>query len=127
MTARTGRNLRIRRGTTPIAGARTDSITINNEPLDITDKDNAGWRTFLADAGVRSIDCEVEGVLEDSTLIAISVGTAANLLESYTIAITGLGTFTGNFYLNNLQLSGEMADVVTFTASIQSSGQVTFA
>lgn len=127
MTARSGRNVRIRRGVTAIAGARADSITINNEPIDITEKDSTGWRTFLADAGVRSIDCEVEGILEDSTLIAISVGTASALLESYTLVITGLGTFTGNFYLTNLAITGEMADAVTFTASIQSSGTVTFA
>lgn len=127
MTARAGRTLRIRRGVTPIAGARSDSITINNEPIDITEKDSTGWRTLLADAGVRSIDCEVEGILEDSTLLAIAVGTSSALLESYTIAITGLGTFTGNFYLSNFAITGEMADAVTFTASIQSSGTVTFA
>jgi TP901-1 family phage major tail protein len=126
MAAISGRKLRIKRGSTAIAGARSDSITINNEPIDITDKDDAGWRTMLADVGVRSIDCEVEGILTDSTFLALAVGTASALLEAYTIEVDGIGDFTGNFYLASFAVTGEQADATTFTASIQSSGTITF-
>lgn len=126
MPAFTGRKLRIKRGSTNIAGARTDSLTINNEPIDITDKDDAGWRTMLADVGVRSVDAEVEGVLDDATLIAIAVGSATAILQAYTIEIQGLGSFTGNWHLASFAITGEQADAVTFTASIQSSGTITW-
>lgn len=126
MAATAGRKLRIKKGGTAIAGARTDNLTINNEPIDITDKSDAGWSTMLADAGVRSIEADVEGILEDSTLIALSVGAVANLLAAWSIEIEGIGTFTGNFYLNSLELGGEQEDAVTFTANIQSSGVITF-
>lgn len=126
MAALSGRKVRIKRGSTAIAGARSDSFTINNEPIDIKDKDDAGWRTYLADVGVRSIDCEVEGVLDDSTFLALAVGTASALLEAYTIEFVGLGDFTGNFYLASFAVTGEQADAITFTASIQSSGTITF-
>jgi predicted secreted protein len=126
MAAISGRKLRVKRGSTAIAGARSDSITINNEPIDITDKDDAGWRTMLADVGVRSIDCEVEGILTDSTFLALAVGTASALLEAYTLEIDGIGDFTGNFYLASFAVTGEQADATTFTASIQSSGTITF-
>jgi predicted secreted protein len=126
MAAISGRKLRVKRGSTAIAGARSDSITINNEPIDITDKDDAGWRTMLADVGVRSIDCEVEGVLTDSTFLALAVGTASALLEAYTLEIDGIGDFTGNFFLASFAVTGEQADATTFTASIQSSGTITF-
>jgi predicted secreted protein len=126
MPAYTGRKLRIKRGSTNIAGARTDSLTINNEPIDITDKDDAGWRTMLADVGVRSVDAEVEGVLDDATLIAIAVGSATAILQAYTIEIQGLGSFTGNWHLASFAITGEQADAVTFTASIQSSGTITW-
>ena len=119
MPAIAGRKVRIKRGSTAVAGARADSFTINNEPIDITDKDDAGWRTMLADVGVRSIDAEVEGVLTDSTLIAVSVGAAASLLSAYTLEIDGIGDFSGNFYLASFAITGEQADAVTFTASIQ--------
>lgn len=126
MPAFTGRKLRIKRGSTNIAGARTDSLTINNEPIDITDKDDAGWRTMLADVGVRSVDAEVEGVLDDATLIAIAVGSATAILQAYTIEIQGLGSFTGNWHLASFAITGEQAGAVTFTASIQSSGTITW-
>lgn len=126
MAALSGRKLRIKRGSTPIAGARADSLTINNEPIDVTDKDDAGWRTYLADVGVRSIDCEVEGVLDDATFLALAVGTGSALLEAYTLDVIGLGEFTGNFYLASFALTGEQADAITFTASIQSSGTITW-
>jgi TP901-1 family phage major tail protein len=126
MAAISGRKLRIKRGSTAIAGARSDSITINNEPIDITDKDDAGWRTMLADVGVRSIDCEVEGILTDSTFLALAVGTASSLLEAYTLELDGIGDFTGDFYLASFAVTGEQADATTFTASLQSSGTITF-
>jgi predicted secreted protein len=127
MAAIAGRKVRIKRGSTAVAGARSDSITINNEPIDITGKDNTGWRTFLADVGARSIDCEVEGILTDSTFLALAVGTGSALLEAYTLEVLGIGSFSGNFYLTSFAVTGEMADATTFTASIQSSGTITFA
>jgi predicted secreted protein len=126
MAAISGRKVRIKRGSTAVAGARADSLTINNEPIDITEKDSNGWRTYLADVGVRSIDAEVEGILEDSTFLALAVGTASALLESYTLEVDTIGDFTGNFYLASFAVTGEQADATTFTASIQSSGTITF-
>lgn len=126
MPAIAGRKVRIKRGSTAVAGARADSFTINNEPIDITEKDDAGWRKYLADVGVRSIDAEVEGILEDTTFLALAVGTSSALLEAYTIELLGLGSFSGNFYLASFAVTGEQADATTFTASIQSSGTITF-
>lgn len=127
MVAASGRLVRIKRGATAIAGARTDNLTINNEPIDITDKDDSGWRTLLAEVGVRSVDCDVEGVLLDSTLIAIAVGTASSILAAHTIEISALGDFTGNFHLSNLAITGEQEGAMTFTASLVSSGAIAFA
>ena len=94
MAAISGRKVRIKRGATAVAGARADSFTINNEPIDITEKDDLGWRKYLADVGVRSIDAEVEGILEDSTFLALAVGTASALLEAYTLEVDGIGTLS---------------------------------
>jgi len=121
-----GRSVRISRNGSNIVGARTDSVTINNEPLDITDKDDAGWRTMLNDVGVRSVSCEVEGVLKDSVLLADGVGTASTaLLKECVVTITGIGTLTGDFFLNSIQIGAEQADVVTFTATLESGENMT--
>lgn len=120
-----GRSLRISRDGSTIAGARTDNFTINNEPIDITDKDNAGWRTLLADAGSRSVSADVEGVLKDATLIAEAVGSSTLLLKECVVTVTGIGTLTGDFMLNSLQLGAEQADAITFTATLESAEGMT--
>lgn len=120
-----GRSLRISRNGSTIAGARTDNFTINNEPIDITDKDNAGWRTLLADAGSRSVSADVEGVLKDTTLIAEAVGSSTLLLKECVVTVTGIGTLTGDFMLNSLQLGAEQADAITFTATLESAEGMT--
>ena len=120
-----GRSLRISRDGTTIAGARTDNFTLSNEPIDITDKDDAGWRTMLADVGTRSVSADVEGVLKDATLIAAATGTASLLLEECVITVTGIGTLTGDFMLNSLQLGAEQADAITFTATLESAEGMT--
>lgn len=120
-----GRKLRISRDSVAVVGARTDNFTISNEPIDITDKDDAGWSTMLADAGLRSIEATVEGVLKDATLIANATGSSSLLLKSCVLEVEGVATFTGDFYLNNLELGGEQEDAVTFSATLASSGSIT--
>lgn len=119
-----GRSLRISRNGVNVAGARTDNFTINNEPIDVTDKDASGWRTFLNDAGARSISADVEGILLDATLIQDAAGSGAYLRESV-ITVSGIGTFTGDFVLSSLQFGAEQADAVTFTATLESAEAIT--
>jgi len=126
MAALSGRLVRIKKGGTAVAGARTDNLTINNEPIDITDKGDAGWRTMLADVGVRSIDADVEGVLLDDSLLAVAMGAGSGLLSAWSIEVSGIGTFSGDFFLNSFAVTGEQADTATFTANIQSSGAITY-
>ena len=120
--ALSGRKLRISRGGTAVVGARTDNFTINNEPIDITDKDDAGWRTLIADAGLRSISADVEGVLKDDELIDAATGTASALIASSVLEVDGVATFTGDFMLTSVALGAEQADAITFTANMESSG-----
>jgi predicted secreted protein len=121
-----GRSVRISRNGDNIIGARTDSVTLNNEPLDITDKDDSGWRTLLADSGLRSLSCEIEGVLKDDMLLIDSVDDPTTaLLNECVVTISGIATFTGDFMLQSIQLGAEQGDVVTFTATLESGESIT--
>ena len=130
MAASAGRLLRIKKGSgagaAVVAGARTDNLTINNEAIDVTDKDDIGWRTLLAVAGARSIDCDVEGILVDDTLMDIAAGAEAGLLDDYEIDVAAIGVFAGDFFLTSFTIGGEQAEGITFTANLQSSGAVTY-
>jgi predicted secreted protein len=126
MAAGSGRRVRIAIGGTDIAGAKTDSMTVNNEPIDVTDKDSVGWRTLLADVGSRSVDANVEGILIGDTLLTLGVGAGSALLPAATITVESIGVFAGNFYLNSVELGGAMDGENTFSATLQSSGVITF-
>ena len=52
---------------TTIGGLRSTSLTVNNESVDVTNKDSSGKRTFLAAAGVQSISVAGSGVFTDAT------------------------------------------------------------
>lgn len=131
MAASAGRDLRIKydsgAGAVVIAGARTDNFTINREGIDISDKDDAGVRTMLAETGTFSIDASVEGVLKDDTLLALAADPTQTALYDFEIDVSGLGTFVGTWYIGNFDVSGASgAEPTTFTANIQSSGTPTY-
>lgn len=110
---------------TPIAGGREHGITINNEAIDVTDKDSNGWRTLLADPSVRSVDVNFSGLMDGATFVALALGTStAALLSDYTVEIEGLGTFTGDFHLSSVELGTPHDDAVELTMTLASSGAI---
>lgn len=131
MPAIVGRKVRLKTGTgigaVGIIGSQNDGITVANGEIDITDKDDNGYRTLHNDWGVRSIDVNVEGVLKDDQLITIATSaTGSVLLAEYTLDIVGMGAFVGDFWMNNLQIGATTAEGTTFTATFLSSGAYTF-
>jgi predicted secreted protein len=130
MTKVAGRKVKIKQGTgnsaVLIAGARSDSLTINNEPIDVTDKGDNGWRTMLDEASVRSVDGTVSGLVSGDSLIAQALGPTNSLLGEYEIEVEGLGVFSGQFWFSNIDLQAPHDDAFEFTASFASSGEVTW-
>ena len=126
-----GRKVQIKEGTgaqaTLVAGARSDSITINNEPIDVTDKGDDGWRTLLNDASVRSVEMSVSGLISGDSLIAKSLGATNNLFGPYEIDIDGIGVASGSFFFSNIEVSAPHDGAAEFSATIMSSGVVSWA
>jgi len=125
MAANVGRNLTISRNSDVIAGVRTKSITINNEPIDVTTDDSDGFRQLMEDSGTRSIDLSVEGVTQDDTLIAAAAN-GSTLIETYTITFASGATISGDFRLNSVEKGAEYNEAITFSAEIQSTGEWTY-
>ena len=126
-----GRSLTLEYPTgTVIAGVRTRSFTLDATPIDITTDDDSGLRTLLEDAGQRSIDISVEGLLKDDTLLDQIVD-GVLFIQELTIVlpftfVTTAGKIVGDFRFNNFEVSGEYQDAVTFSATLQSSGSFTY-
>jgi predicted secreted protein len=125
-----GRKVRIYSGSgagrVPVAGGRSDSISINNEAIDITDKVADGWRTLLNDASVRSVDITVEGLVDGAGLIGTSLGATTALLGAYELEVEGIGLIAGQFHFSSYEIEGPHDDAATYSMSLQSSGAITW-
>lgn len=124
---------------TTVGGLRSTSITMNDEAVDVTNKDSLGTRTLLAGAGVNSISISGSGVFTDSAC-EVAVRAAFNLQQNTTDGTTGqtpafetfqfvipdLGTYTGTFMIASIEYSGEFNGEVTYSMSFESAGYITF-
>ena len=111
-----------------LGGMRDTSISINQEMIDVTNKDSARVRTLLANGGVKSFAITGSGVFTDSA----SEGTAIGLLDASSFSnlqfiIPSFKSFTGAFMLVSAEYSGSYTDAVMYTLSFESAGTITIA
>jgi TP901-1 family phage major tail protein len=113
---------------TTIGGLRSTSLTINNESVDVTNKDSSNNRTLLAAAGVTSISVSGSGVFTDASSEAtIRTNASADTQNNYQFLVPDFGTFTGAFQITSLEYAGEYNGEVTYSVSFESAGAITFA
>lgn len=135
MTAQNGRGflvqMEIATVDTTIGGQTAGSVSINNEPIDVTTKDSSGWRTLLAD-GKRGADITFSGMnLDGATIAAVRTNHLAQTESNFTVIIPGeaagsAGSYTFAGVITSLEEAGEEGGALTYNVTIQSSGVVTF-
>jgi len=123
--ADTGRDLLILKNAVAIAGAQENGVSVDNSPVDITSIGDGGFRTLADFAGMRALDISISGVWADKTLRDSALGTTL-LLSDITIEFADGGDIAGDFYLASYEETGAHDGAVTFTASLQSSGEWTY-
>lgn len=111
-----------------IGGLRSTSLTLNDESVDITNKDSSGNRTLLADAGVFSMSVSGSGVfMDDAQDTTLKDAVSAATFKNFQILVPDFGTFTGAFQVTSLEYAGEYNGEATYSVSLESSGSITFA
>ena len=126
MTGFVGRKAEIKKGSTTVAAVRTRTVTINNEPVDITSDDDLGFRKMLQDPGTKTLDMSVEGIMKNTTdFLGVAMSTT-NIIEGYSILFPGLGTLAGDFVVTGFEVGAAYNEAATFSATLQSSGAFTF-
>lgn len=112
---------------TKIAAVTGKSATFAKDPVDVTTDDDDAWRRLLPLSASRSMDGSFEGVVTTNNFASLMT-----LYENDTFAAITLEAPSGDvwsaedgFFFNNIQVSGAKGGYVAFTASIQSSGEVT--
>ena len=131
MAAAAGRALRIKydsgAGGVAIVGSTSDGFTITREGINVTDKDDVGIQTFLDnDIASWSMEGSIEGVLKDDTLMAL-VQSDSNFTADFEVDVAAIGTWAGKFGITNFNPTGaDGATPITFTATLVSSGDITY-
>lgn len=111
-----------------VAGIRARTVSLNARTVDITDSGSNGWRELLEGAGVRSMAVSGSGVFRD----AASDARLREIFFSQTpaawqIIVPDFGTFSAGFLIAALEYAGQHDGEATFSISLASAGEVSFA
>ena len=131
MTAFVGRKAVLSQGSplVAVAALRTKTMTMANEPVDVTSDDDAGFRKLLADPGNKTLDISVEGVAKDvasfSALLTLATS-GTDILDSFSLLFPGIGTIAGEFVVSSFEVGAPYNEAATFSCTLQSAGAYTF-
>jgi len=110
-----------------VAAMRTNSLTINNTNVDITNKDSSGWQELLSGGGVRSISLSAEGVYSDGTGQATMISASMASTHWNFKLIDEVGDyFEGPFHVDSLTFGGDANAEENFSISLTSAGLITY-
>lgn len=115
---------------TKIANATSHGIDIAKDMIDVTNKDSAGAKEFIA--GEYGYTLSVEGIFEEDASVGAGQQSFKDILTdllagtSVTVVMTTNSTgdqkLTGSAFFSSLSLSAPNNDKATFTGSLQGTG-----
>jgi len=135
ITPKSGRDflLKVSDGTSPtsyvtVAGLTNTSITLNGNPVDVTNKSSAGWSEMFAAGGVRSMQVSASGLLDSSSTQLEALQTAIlNQTNIEAELVSGKGDrYLGTFVVTNFERGGDHTNAETFSVTLSSHGPVTY-
>ena len=116
-----------------IANATSNSLDISKDMIDVTSKDSAGAKEFIA--GEYGYTLNVEAIFEDDSSVGagqisykdlvtdLLAGTLVTIVM--TSNVTGDEKYTGSAFFSSLSLSAPNNDKATWTGTLQGSGALT--
>lgn len=115
---------------TDIAGLRTRSFKINNNPVDVTTADSTGrWREMLGDTGQVELEIDASGLYQKDApghVLPTAVASGASQVFKLVSAPTSAGiTIIGSFVVTEYNLTATYNEAAAFTIKLMSSGAPT--
>ncbi|WP_221795004.1 phage tail tube protein [Aquisediminimonas sediminicola] len=111
---------------TTVAGLKTTQLTINGDPVVITNKDSGGWRELLSGAGVRSVSVAASGIFTGSAAeTRLKANALSGEVDEYRLSFEGGEQLQGRFLLTRLEYAGDFNGERNYTLALESSGPVT--
>ena len=108
-----------------VAGLKTTQLSVNGDPIVITNKGSGGWRELLSGAGVRSVSVAASGIFTGSAAevqvrgLALSGG-----LEDYELSFESGERMRGRFLVTRLEYAGDFNGERNYALALESSGEV---
>jgi predicted secreted protein len=110
-----------------LAAMRSTSYKLGVEMVEITNKDSASFRTLLEGAGTKSLSINVAGLATTDATYETFKGLAqAAALNTFQLLEPDGDTIEASFLITNFEASGDFNKEFTFTATLESSGTITF-
>jgi TP901-1 family phage major tail protein len=115
---------------TAIAGLRTRSFKINNNPVDVTTAESTGrWRELLGDTGTVELEIDATGLYQKDApghlLPSLVVSGVANIFQLVSSSGSPGITIVGSFVVSEYEASATYNEAATFTVKLLSTGQPT--
>ncbi|QLC23657.1 phage tail protein [Parasphingopyxis algicola] len=108
-----------------VAGMRTTQLSINGEPVVVTNKDSGGWRELLTGAGVRSVSVSGAGIFTGSIAeTRLKNNALAGSLDDYELSFESGERMQGRFLIARLDYAGDFNGERNYTLALESSGEV---
>lgn len=113
---------------TLLTGCRMNDVTINGNPVDITNKASNGWQELLPDAGVKSCDITASGLYDQASsgghqMLAAAALAGGSILPMQVISQSG-DMFIGYWAVQTYKRTGPYNDAETFDLTLKSHGPV---
>lgn len=116
---------------TTIAGLRDTSITINEQEVDVTSKEDSGIRQLLSGNILSSVSVSASGVFKnDAALKTVRDAAKSGTHKIFQIVIPGTstagGTYEGSFRITQFEHAGAHDGEAQFSLTLESDGTVAF-
>ncbi len=112
---------------TPIGSTRDGTLTLNDEFVDVTDKDDDKWKKGLDNCGVKAATFSASGIYSDAAgLQQLQEDFAAGISRNYLVTSGRLDTWEGRFLLTSFERTGTYNDSEQCSFTLESSAALVY-
>jgi TP901-1 family phage major tail protein len=108
-----------------VAGLKTTQLTVNGDPVAITNKDSGGWRELLSGAGVRSVSVAAGGIFTGSAAeVQVRSLALGGQIAPFELSFESGERMQGSFLVSRLEYAGDFNGERNYSLALESSGAV---
>jgi len=110
-----------------VGGMRTTRFLLNNQIIDVTNKESGKWRQLLDNAGTSSISITGSGIFTDKDSEKLLRALAFNNQKASFMLTFGNGDkMVGDFIISTYERTGNVSEEETYNISLESASKVEY-